>query len=111
MAVDNLDGKADKVVGNVQSSVGKIAGDKEMQADGAVRQVSGQTKELYGNAKDAFNTAASAMSDAIGDGYEQEGRKTQQGLDEAAGAVRTSLVLSLLAAAAFGYVLALAIHR
>jgi uncharacterized protein YjbJ (UPF0337 family) len=111
MAIDNLEGKADKIVGKVQSQVGKVAGDEGMQAEGAVRQVGGQAKELYGDAKDAIDTAASAMSDAIGDGYDRGGRLTQQRFDKAAATVRTSPVLSLLAAAAFGYVLALAIHR
>ncbi|PZW48660.1 uncharacterized protein YjbJ (UPF0337 family) [Humitalea rosea] len=50
---DKAKGLANEAVGNVKQGVGKMTGDKEMQADGIVQERKGEAQQAVGKAKDA----------------------------------------------------------
>ena len=52
MDPNRIDGKADKLKGEVKKGVGKVTGDKSMQAEGVVDKAKGHVKDAFGRAKD-----------------------------------------------------------
>jgi uncharacterized protein YjbJ (UPF0337 family) len=52
MDENRIDGKADKLKGNVKEALGKATGDRSMQAEGMIDQAKGAVKDAFGKAKD-----------------------------------------------------------
>jgi uncharacterized protein YjbJ (UPF0337 family) len=52
MDENRIDGKADKVKGEVKQTIGKVTGDKSMQAEGTIDKAKGTVKDAFGRAKD-----------------------------------------------------------
>ena len=50
-------------VGMAEQSVGKMAGDAKMQAEGLADQLAGKAQNLYGQTKDAASDAADMIAD------------------------------------------------
>lgn len=54
---DKAKGLANEAAGNVKQGIGKMTGDKEMQADGFVQERKGEAQQAVGKAKDAVKNA------------------------------------------------------
>ncbi len=52
---DKLKGKATEVKGDVKEALGKVAGDKELEAEGQADQVAGKVQNKVGDVKKVFN--------------------------------------------------------
>jgi uncharacterized protein YjbJ (UPF0337 family) len=48
------EGKMDKLKGDIKQGVGKMTGDKSMQAEGVVDKAKGHVKDAFGKTKDEF---------------------------------------------------------
>jgi uncharacterized protein YjbJ (UPF0337 family) len=57
MSKERIEGAAQKAVGATKSVVGKVVGDKSLQAEGFADKVVGSAKETVGKAKDAIHKA------------------------------------------------------
>jgi uncharacterized protein YjbJ (UPF0337 family) len=53
----HVKGAADKAKGAVKDAVGKIIGDKEMQAEGKLDKAKGNIRQAVGDVKDAARDA------------------------------------------------------
>ncbi len=51
------DGAIQKAAGTLKETVGKVSGDRKMQAEGVADKVAGSVKEAFGKAKDAIHKA------------------------------------------------------
>lgn len=49
---DKLKGMGNEAVGNIKQGVGRMTGDKEMEADGAMQETKGEAQQAVGKAKD-----------------------------------------------------------
>jgi uncharacterized protein YjbJ (UPF0337 family) len=54
---EHVKGAADKVKGAVKDTVGKVTGDKKMEAEGKLDKVKGAAHNLAGDLKDAVRDA------------------------------------------------------
>jgi|SRR5581483_10907534 len=61
MNEDRLAGTARNFGGKVQESIGRVAGNTRMEAEGLGKQASGAAQDLYGQAKDVASDAADAL--------------------------------------------------
>ncbi len=52
MDKDRLEGLKHKIKGSIKSSVGKLTGDKKMQAEGEAEKLAGSVQTTVGNIKD-----------------------------------------------------------
>jgi uncharacterized protein YjbJ (UPF0337 family) len=57
MSKERIEGAAQKAIGGVKQSIGKVVGNKRLQAEGVADKVVGSTKEALGKAKDAIHKA------------------------------------------------------
>jgi uncharacterized protein YjbJ (UPF0337 family) len=57
MDKEHVKGAADKAKGAVKDTVGKMTGDKEMQAEGKMDKAKGAAHSAIGDAKDAVKKA------------------------------------------------------
>jgi uncharacterized protein YjbJ (UPF0337 family) len=57
MDKEHIKGAADKAKGAVKDAVGKMTGDKEMQAEGKFDKAKGAAHQAVGDAKDAARRA------------------------------------------------------
>ncbi len=87
MDQDRLTGAATEMGGKIKDAVGGLVGDTQTQADGKLDQVSGQLQNAYGSAKDMVRQEAGTLGNQL-DGF-----------------LKDRPMLSLLAAAGFGFVL------
>jgi uncharacterized protein YjbJ (UPF0337 family) len=96
MDQNEIEGKAQKLGGKVQSAVGDLTGDTKTQAEGMGRQVYGKVQDAYGQVRDN----AGEMGGQILDKLDELGGTLAQTIEERPFA-------SVLVAGAIGYVLAL----
>jgi uncharacterized protein YjbJ (UPF0337 family) len=54
MDKDRIKGAAKQAAGNVKESIGKMTGDKSLQAEGAIEKAQGVIQSEFGKAKDAL---------------------------------------------------------
>lgn len=54
MEKDCIAGSAKQLNGKIKSGIGKIIGDKKLQAEGAAQQAEGKVQNAVGSAKDAL---------------------------------------------------------
>lgn len=59
-----LDGQGDTLGGNVKEAVGKLTGDRGLQAEGAADQASGDVKQMIGAAQDAITNPGPVIDKA-----------------------------------------------
>ena len=57
MDKDRIKGSAHQVTGAVKEAVGKVTGDKKIQAEGAGEKAAGKVQNAVGGAKDAVRDA------------------------------------------------------
>ena len=57
MDKDRIEGSAHEVKGAVKEAVGKVIGDKKIQAEGAGEKAAGKVQNAVGGAKDAVRDA------------------------------------------------------
>lgn len=57
MDKEHVKGAADKAAGSTKEAVGKMTGDKKMQADGVIDKAKGEAREGLGDLKDAARKA------------------------------------------------------
>jgi uncharacterized protein YjbJ (UPF0337 family) len=58
MDKQHVKGAADKAKGSVKDTVGRIAGNKELQVEGKLDKAKGEVRKAVGDAKDAAKRAA-----------------------------------------------------
>ncbi len=58
-----MSGTTDKVKGNVKETVGKVTGDKEMEAEGKTDKAKGQVKDAAKDAKDTAKGVRDSLKD------------------------------------------------
>ena len=58
MDKEHAKGAADKASGAIKEGVGKMTGDKKLEAEGKFDEVKGEAREAVGDAKDAGREAA-----------------------------------------------------
>jgi uncharacterized protein YjbJ (UPF0337 family) len=58
MDKEHVKGAADKAKGAIKDAVGKVIGDKELQAEGKMDKAKGAAHSAVGDAKDAVKHAA-----------------------------------------------------
>lgn len=64
MDKDSVQGKTEKLVGNVKEAAGKATGDQELEAEGVGDQASGHLHDAVGAVKDAGRDALAGLRDA-----------------------------------------------
>jgi uncharacterized protein YjbJ (UPF0337 family) len=57
MHKDEVEGAAKEVRGSVKDAIGKVTGDKKLQADGAADKIEGKVQKTAGQIKDAARDA------------------------------------------------------
>jgi uncharacterized protein YjbJ (UPF0337 family) len=57
MLGDGVKGAAERAMGTVKEAVGKITGDKELQAEGRAEKAKGSARDAVGAAKDVTKKA------------------------------------------------------
>lgn len=50
---EHIKGAADKVSGAAKEAVGKVTGDKKLEAEGKIDKVKGEVRDFVGDVKDA----------------------------------------------------------
>lgn len=65
MSKEKFDAKLDQVSGSVKEGIGKVTGDKEVQAEGTVEKVSGKVREGIADAKDTIKGAVDSIKREI----------------------------------------------
>ena len=58
MDKNRVEGAAHQVKGSVKEAVGKVTGDKKIQAEGTAEKAAGKVQNAVGGAKDAVKDAA-----------------------------------------------------
>jgi uncharacterized protein YjbJ (UPF0337 family) len=62
---DSVQGKGEKLVGNVKEAAGRITGDRELEAEGVNDQAAGHVHDTVGAVKDAGRDALAAAQGAL----------------------------------------------
>ena len=57
MDKDRVQGSLDQAKGSIKEGIGKVTGDKKMQAEGTADKVAGKTESTVGGAKDTARDA------------------------------------------------------
>ena len=67
MNKDELNGKVDRLKGNIKESVGKATDDERLRDEGIADQASGQVQEGFGKARRKVGEALDDVADKIKD--------------------------------------------
>jgi len=111
MDKDRIAGSAKDFAGQVEGTVGDLAGDGKTQASGRAREAAGVAQNLYGQAKDAARDATDAAVSYAKDAYDNSGDTFRDGSQAIAKKVQDNPLGSLLIASAVGFALALFMTR
>ncbi|EHJ56242.1 hypothetical protein HMPREF9318_00109 [Streptococcus urinalis FB127-CNA-2] len=65
MSEEKFEAKADQLKGSVKEGVGKLTGDKELEAEGTAGKVIGKGKELVDDAKEIVEGAIDSIKDKM----------------------------------------------
>ena len=106
MDKDRIAGSAKDFAGNVEGTVGGIAGDAKTQAAGQIREATGTAQNLYGHTKDAARDATDAAVTYAKDAYENSGDTLRDGSEAIAKKVQENPLGALLIAGGIGFALA-----
>lgn len=105
---DRIEGHAKTSYGRLQEDYGRFAGDDTVLVDGLRNQAEGRTQQIYGQAKDGFRDAVDRASAFAEDAYDQGRRRLGDGAEAVNAQVESNPVMSIVLAAALGYLLGLA---
>ena len=108
---DRIAGAAKDYAGQVQNTVGEVAGDVKAQAAGRVREAAETAQNLYGQAKDTAREATDAATSYAKQAYEDTGDAFRDASQALAKKVRESPLSSVLIAGGIGFALALMMMR
>ncbi|HEL2575197.1 TPA: CsbD family protein [Streptococcus suis] len=61
MSEEKVNAKAEELVGGAKNLVGKVTGNKEVEAEGKVEQLAGKAKSAIADAKDAVKGAVEGL--------------------------------------------------
>ena len=111
MDKDRIAGTAKDFEGKAEGTVGNMAGDARMEAEGRFREAAGTAQNLYGQAKDVARDAADAAVGYAKDTYEKSGDTFRDGSQAIAKSVQDNPLGSLLIAGGIGFALALLMTR
>lgn len=65
MSEEKFEAKADQLKGSVKEGVGKLTGDKELEAEGTAGKLIGKGKELVDDAKEIVEGAIDSINDKM----------------------------------------------
>lgn len=65
MSEEKFEAKADQLKGSVKEGVGKLTGDKELEAEGTADKLIGKGKELVDDAKEIVEGAIDSIKDKM----------------------------------------------
>ncbi len=109
-----IKGVGQEAVGRVEDAVGGLTGDTSTQVDGKLDQASGKLKAQLGGVVDDVTSKASDLAGRAGDAAKDAGQKLYAAGDQAGKYVGQTVVqqplLSLIGAAAIGYLVAFLLH-
>jgi uncharacterized protein YjbJ (UPF0337 family) len=108
---DRIVGSAKGYAGQVENTLGELAGDAKTQAAGRVREAAGTAQNLYGQAKDAARETTEAAASYAKQAYENPGDAFRDGSQALTKKVQESPLSSLLIAGGIGFALALMMMR
>jgi uncharacterized protein YjbJ (UPF0337 family) len=111
MDKDRIAGSAKDFAGNVEGTVGDMAGDAKTQASGRAREAAGSVQNLYGQAKDVARDAGDAAVNLAKDAYENSGETLRGSTEAVAKKVQDNPLGALLVAGGIGFALALLMTR
>lgn len=111
MDKDRVAGAAKDFAGKVEGTVGNVAGDAKMQAEGRAREAAGSVQNLYGQAKDAARDATDAAVSYAKDAFDNSGDTIRDGQKAMAKTVQDNPLGALLVAGGIGFALALLMTR
>jgi uncharacterized protein YjbJ (UPF0337 family) len=63
MDENRVSGTARNVGGKIEEGLGRVTGDRKIQAEGIAKQVSGAAQDMYGQARDLASEAAGTARD------------------------------------------------
>jgi len=63
MDENRVSGTARTVGGKIEEGLGRVTGDRKIQAEGIAKQVSGAAQDMYGQARDLASEAAGTACD------------------------------------------------
>ena len=103
-------GLAGEAAGKIESGVGGLTGDRDLQAKGTARDYAGQADQILGRAKDAASDMLDGIAERGSDTYAQGAAYARESADTMQTMVKDYPVGSLAMAAGLGYLFALVIH-
>lgn len=107
MDTDRLAGKAKETFGKAEAGICDAVGDRETQASGRIRQTDGSAQDVYGAAKEHLSDAAGSAA-----GAPNAARDAAKPIIETIESqAKANPVVSLLIAAAVGYLLSMLTSR
>ncbi|MDQ0222749.1 CsbD family protein [Streptococcus moroccensis] len=62
---EKIDAKLDQLKGSAKEVIGKVTGDKEVQAEGVIEKTIAKAKEAVVDVQDAAKGATTAIKDAL----------------------------------------------
>ena len=114
MNEDEIKGVSQDAVGRVKDAAGGLTGDTSTQIDGKLDEASGKLKARYGGMVDDVAAKASDLAGRAGETVKDAGQKIYAAGDRAGRVVGETVVqqplLSLIGAAAMGYLVAYLLH-
>ena len=114
MNEDEIKGVSQEAVGRVKDAVGGLTGDTSTQIDGKLDEVSGKPKAQYGGMVDDLAAKASDLAGRASETVKDAGQKIYTAGNQAGRVVGETVVqqplLSLIGAAAIGYLVAYLLH-
>lgn len=132
MNKDHVEGAFSEVKGNVKDAVGQFTGDTKTQGEGKIDQVSGRAQQTWGDARDAIDSAAADAAETLSDAASQArstlrdtaetvkatasqvGSKVYEAGTTAGQTIATTVkdqpLLTLIGAAAIGYLAGYLLH-
>jgi uncharacterized protein YjbJ (UPF0337 family) len=111
MDKDRIVGAAKEQAGQIENTIGELAGDAKMRAAGRIREAAGAAQNLYGQAKDTAQDASEAATTYARQAYENSGDAFRDGSQALAKKVQESPLSSVLIAGGIGFALALMMMR
>ena len=114
MNEDEIKGVSQEAVGQVKGAVGGLTGDTSTQIEGKLDEASGKLKAQYGGMVDDLAAKASDLAGRAGETVKDVGQTIYSAGNQAGRVVGETVVqqplLSLIGAAAVGYLVAYLLH-
>lgn len=62
---DKIRGTANEAVGSLKRSIGRVTGNRDLQAEGVAQQTKGRTQKTVGEAKDGIRNVADRINKSL----------------------------------------------